>query len=160
MKRLQLIERWLQYRIYACFLWLHNLERMATYTWTVIVFNVFDSVLLQVADFGMSRDLFDEDYYVMSSGGKVPLKWTAPESLYYSKYSTASDVWSYGCLLYEIWSLGTKPYAKITNEDVSIVCSPMVHSYFIFFAISFPVHRVCRVRQKTISTSWMPQGNI
>ena len=67
----------------------------------------------------MSRDLFDGNYY-MSSGGKVPLKWTAPESLYYSRYSTASDVWSYGCVLYEIWSLGTKPYAKIKNDEVSI----------------------------------------
>ena len=66
----------------------------------------------------MSRDLFDGSYY-KSSGGKIPLKWTAPESLYYNKYSTASDVWSYGCVLYEIWSLGVKPYANIKNDEVS-----------------------------------------
>ncbi len=65
----------------------------------------------------MSRDLSNEDYYI-STGGKIPLRWTAPESLYYMKYSTASDVWSYGCVLYEIWSLGTKPYYRIKNEEV------------------------------------------
>ena len=66
---------------------------------------------LQIADFGMSRDLADEDYYE-SHGGKVPVKWTAPEALRFNKYSTASEVWSYGCVLYEIWSLGHTPFDK------------------------------------------------
>ena len=65
----------------------------------------------------MSRDLADEQYYV-SHGGKIPVKWTAPEALHFKKYSTASDVWSYGCLLYEIWSIGHKPFEGKTNIEV------------------------------------------
>ena len=69
----------------------------------------------------MSRNLIDNDYYV-SHGGKIPVKWTAPEALIYRKYSTASDVWGYGCLLYEIWSLGHKPYENMSTQEVVYTC--------------------------------------
>ena len=49
------------------------------------------------------------------------MKWTAPEALNYRKYSTASDVWSYGVLLYEIWAMGIKPFHDCTNSEVGLV---------------------------------------
>ena len=73
--------------------------------------------IIQIADFGMSRALQDTDYYV-SRGGKIPVKWTAPEALHYKKYSTASDVWSFGMVMYEIWSLGMKPFNNLSNIQV------------------------------------------
>jgi serine/threonine protein kinase len=72
--------------------------------------------LLQISDFGMSRDLQAENYYV-TRGGDIPVKWTAPETLNYKKYSAATDIWSFGCLMYEIWGLGHKPFEGHTNME-------------------------------------------
>ena len=66
----------------------------------------------------MSRDLQDDSYYV-SKNSVVPVKWTAPEAMKFHKYSEASDVWSYGCLLFEIWALGEDPFNDIPISDVS-----------------------------------------
>ena len=81
--------------------------------------SIYDRFIVysQISDFGLSRDLQDEDYYVAQSG-PVPLRWTAPEALLHSKFSTASDVWSYGIVLHEIWSFASQPYRTLTNKQV------------------------------------------
>ena len=73
----------------------------------------------RIADFGMSRELHSDSEYYTSSGGRVPLRWTAPEAVFYNKYSEKSDVWSFGMTMYEIWSLGDKPWGLYTsNEEI------------------------------------------
>ena len=100
---------------------------------------------LQVADFGMSRDLADDDYYYMSQQQtKIPAKWTAPEVFYYKKYSSASDVWSFGCLMYEVWSLGHKPFEKISNLEVVLVEKDQGNSSFCTCICSTDL-RICTV---------------
>ncbi len=80
----------------------------------------------------MSRDLADENYYVSQGKDAIPVKWTAPEAIHYKKYSTASDVWAYGCLLYEIWSVGHKPFERLTNPKVHIFMSSYIYITMIY----------------------------
>ena len=82
-----------------------------------------DNILIkQIGDFGLSRELQNEEFYLAQKGGKIPVKWTAPEALNYRLYSASSDVWSFGCVLYEIWSLGVKPFHDLKNYEVKKNC--------------------------------------
>lgn len=73
----------------------------------------------KVSDFGMSRALGqDKDYYKARSASKWPLKWYAPECIYYYKFSSKSDVWSYGVALWEAVSRGEMPYQVRGNDWV------------------------------------------
>lgn len=53
-------------------------------------------------------------------GGKIPIRWTSPEAIAYRKFTSASDVWSYGIVLWEVMSYGERPYWEMSNQDVSI----------------------------------------
>ncbi|XP_077296658.1 tyrosine-protein kinase Fer-like [Arctopsyche grandis] len=72
--------------------------------------------IVKISDFGMSRD--EEIYTASDNSFPIPIKWTAPEALHYGKYTTLSDVWSYGILLWEIFSFGDTPYPNKTNKTV------------------------------------------
>ncbi|XP_072838222.2 tyrosine-protein kinase Fes/Fps isoform X2 [Pogona vitticeps] len=72
---------------------------------------------LKISDFGMSRE--QEDGIYSSTGGmkQIPVKWTAPEALNYGRYSSESDVWSFGILMWEAFSLGATPYPNMSNQQ-------------------------------------------
>ena len=56
---------------------------------------------------------------MLFQGGKIPIRWTAPEAIAYRKFSSASDVWSYGIVMWEVLAYGERPYWNMTNRDVS-----------------------------------------
>nr|XP_025845281.1 ephrin type-B receptor 3-like [Vulpes vulpes] len=84
---------------------------------------VNSNLVCKVSDFGLSRFLEDDTSdptYTSALGGKIPIRWTAPEAIQYRKFTSASDVWSYGIVMWEVMSYGERPYWDMTNQDVSI----------------------------------------
>ncbi|XP_067048824.1 ephrin type-B receptor 1-B-like isoform X1 [Acropora muricata] len=81
---------------------------------------VGENLFCKVSDFGLSRELTDHnpDSEYETQGGKIPVRWTAPEALKSRKFSSASDVWSYGILVWEIMSFSDRPYWEWNNYDV------------------------------------------
>lgn len=53
-----------------------------------------------------------------TQGGKIPIRWTAPEAIQYRKFTSSSDVWSYGIVMWEVMSYGERPYWDMSNQDV------------------------------------------
>ncbi|XP_013780893.2 tyrosine-protein kinase Abl-like isoform X2 [Limulus polyphemus] len=78
---------------------------------------VGDNHLVKAADFGLAR-LMRDDTYTAHAGAKFPIKWTAPEGLAYNKFSTKSDVWAFGILLWELATYGMSPYPGVELTDV------------------------------------------
>ncbi|XP_055538906.1 uncharacterized protein LOC129726199 isoform X7 [Wyeomyia smithii] len=72
---------------------------------------------IKLADFGLSRWVEDQSYYT-STKGMLPIKWMAPESINFRRFTTASDVWMFGVCTWEILMLGVKPFQGIKNCDV------------------------------------------
>ncbi|XP_077283384.1 protein tyrosine kinase 2 Fak isoform X2 [Arctopsyche grandis] len=78
---------------------------------------VSSSTCVKLADFGLSRWVEDQSYY-KASRGKLPIKWMAPESINFRRFTTASDVWMFGVCMWEILMLGIKPFSGVKNNDV------------------------------------------
>ncbi|KAF7668510.1 hypothetical protein LDENG_00006960 [Lucifuga dentata] len=73
----------------------------------------------KVSDFGLSRVLEDDaEGTYTTSGGKIPIRWTAPEAIAYRKFTSASDVWSFGIVMWEVMAFGERPYWDMSNHEV------------------------------------------
>ncbi|XP_010731073.2 ephrin type-A receptor 2a [Larimichthys crocea] len=73
----------------------------------------------KVSDFGLSRVLEDDaEGTYTTRGGKIPIRWTAPEAIAYRKFTSASDVWSFGIVMWEVMAFGERPYWDMSNHEV------------------------------------------
>lgn len=72
---------------------------------------------VKVTDFGLSRYVLDDEY-TSSAGSKFPVRWSPPEVLLYCKFSSKSDIWAYGVLMWEVYSMGRLPYERLNNTEI------------------------------------------
>ena len=81
---------------------------------------VNSQLVCKIADFGLSREISDSsiDGAYTTRGGKIPVRWTAPEAIAFRKFTSSSDVWSFGIVMWEVMSYGERPYWNWSNQDV------------------------------------------
>lgn len=79
---------------------------------------VSDVGVVKIGDFGMTRDIYETDYYRKGGKGLLPVRWMAPESLKDGVFTIMSDMWSYGVVLWEMATLACQPYGGLSNEEV------------------------------------------
>ncbi|KAG9486627.1 hypothetical protein GDO78_006807 [Eleutherodactylus coqui] len=79
---------------------------------------VGENMVVKIADFGLSRNIYSADYYKANENDAIPIRWMPPESIFYNRYTTESDVWAYGVVLWEIFSYGMQPYYGMAHEEV------------------------------------------
>ncbi len=77
------------------------------------------SLTIKIGDFGMSHNLYSADYYRVKGSAILPVRWMSPEAIIYGKFSTESDVWSFGVVMWEVFSFAMQPYYGTSNEEVT-----------------------------------------
>ena len=83
---------------------------------------VSSDLVVKIADFGLARDVNKNDYYKKIGDGWLPVRWMAPEALFQRRYTTQSDVWSFGVLLWEIMTLGETAMRTYLKNILYVTC--------------------------------------
>ncbi|XP_061531302.1 high affinity nerve growth factor receptor [Phycodurus eques] len=78
---------------------------------------VGEGLVVKIGDFGMSRDIYSTDYYRVGGRTMLPIRWMPPESIMYRKFTTESDIWSFGVVLWEIFTYGKQPWYQLSNGE-------------------------------------------
>uniref|UniRef100_A0A8C6KWP6 Tyrosine-protein kinase receptor n=1 Tax=Nothobranchius furzeri TaxID=105023 RepID=A0A8C6KWP6_NOTFU len=78
---------------------------------------VGEGLVVKIGDFGMSRDIYSTDYYRVGGRTMLPIRWMPPESIMYRKFTTESDIWSFGVVLWEIFTYGKQPWYQLSNNE-------------------------------------------
>ena len=84
-----------------------------------LVKSTSEGLTVKICDFGMSHNLYTQDYYRVRGQAILPVRWMSPEAVVYGKFSTAGDVWSFGVVMWEVFSFAMQPYFGTSNEEVT-----------------------------------------
>ncbi|KAK1792587.1 hypothetical protein P4O66_012525 [Electrophorus voltai] len=103
----------------------------------------------KICDFGLARDITKDSSYVLRGNARLPVKWMSPESLFTCVYTFESDVWSYGILLWEIFSLGNSPYPGV---PVGSIFYKMIQDGYRMSEPEFAPSEICEVMRWCWST--------
>jgi serine/threonine protein kinase len=117
---------------------------------------------VKLADVGLSRLLSKSDYYRKSSKSKVPFRWMAPESILEKVWTTSADVWSFGVLCWEIFSLAESPYGNATPDQIIVMVvhaegrllRPALCSHHLFGVARIPILLLTLLRYDVILSCW------